>query len=91
MTDVFTPQKRSEVMSKIKSKNTKIKLIFEKKIGENKIPYIFQPPIDGHPDFIIKGQKIAVFIDGEFWHGLLWKKYGQVPKTDYWKTRFPTI
>lgn len=68
MTDVFTKEKRSWVMSRIRGKNTKIEKLFEKKLKENRIKFKKYPKIlkKGNPDFLIG--KIAVFIDGCFWH-----------------------
>jgi len=74
-------------MSKIRSKGTKIEIIFEKKLKEKKICYSLHAPIEGKPDFVLEDKKIVVFLDGEFWHGRLWKKKGQIPKSKYWKEK----
>lgn len=88
MTDVFTPKKRSEIMSKIRSKGTKAEILFESKLKENGIRYkTHSLEVEGKPDFIIEGRKIAIFIDGEFWHGKLWKKKNKIPNSDYWKQK----
>lgn len=71
MADVFDPQKRSNVMRQIKSKknkSTEIRLIeiFKKnKVTGWKRNY----PVRGHPDFVFLKCRIAVFVDGCFWHG----------------------
>jgi DNA mismatch endonuclease (patch repair protein) len=71
MSDVFTPQKRSAVMSLIRgrgNKETELKLITLMRahgIGGwrrgSKLP--------GRPDFVFPRERLAVFIDGCFWHG----------------------
>lgn len=87
MPDIFSKSKRSEVMSKIKSKGTKLEIHMSKLLRRNKIKYGSHPLIFGNPDFIIEG-KIALFCDGSFWHGRNWKKLkkklenGNNPK--YW-------
>lgn len=55
-------------MSRIRGKNTKIEKMFEKKLEENRIKFKKYPKIlkKGNPDFLIG--KIAIFIDGCFWH-----------------------
>lgn len=71
MSDVFSHKERSDIMSKVRSKNnksTEIKLmqIFE----ENNIKgWRRNYPVKGHPDFVFLDKKIAIFVDGCFWHG----------------------
>lgn len=71
MADVFDPQKRSNVMRQIKSKknkSTEIRLIeiFKK---NNVTGWKRNYPVRGHPDFVFLKCRIAVFVDGCFWHG----------------------
>lgn len=84
--DIFTKEKRSDVMSKIKSKrnaSTELKLISLFK--EHKITgWRRNIKIFGHPDIAFPKMKIAVFIDGCFWHNCPF--CGTLPKTNkkYW-------
>jgi len=87
VTDIFSKEKRSEIMSKIRSKGTKIEIVFESKLKENHIRYVSHPKMEGNPDFVVKGAKVAVFVDGEFWHGRQWLKNGQVPPKGYWQQK----
>jgi len=72
MTDIFSKSKRSEVMSKIRSKNTSLEKRTKTLLRRSKIKYKSQPKIFGHPDFLIK-KKIVLFCDSSFWHGRNWK------------------
>ena len=71
MSDVFSKEKRSEVMKAIKSKNTKttelkmIQIFKELKISGWRRTY----PLIGKPDFVFPKKRIVVFVDGCFWHG----------------------
>jgi len=69
MADVFTPEKRSWVMSRIRGTNTKIDLKMKKLLSETSCKSQMYPKMFGNPDFIIKRKKIAIFCDGDFWHG----------------------
>ena len=73
--DIFTKKKRSEVMSKIRSRNTAPELFLRTALRGNYMRY--QPKdILGSPDFGSKKHKIAIFVDGDFWHGYrfpLWR------------------
>ena len=63
-------------MSAIKSKNTQPEKLFEKELRKTKIKFKKHYPIEGKPDFVILNKKIAVFIDGDFWHGNNWRLRG---------------
>jgi DNA mismatch endonuclease (patch repair protein) len=66
--DVFSKKKRSEVMSNIRSKDTKPELILRNQLDGRIFRY--QPRgIIGRPDFACRKRKLAVFVDGCFWHG----------------------
>ncbi|MBI4845136.1 MAG: very short patch repair endonuclease [Candidatus Omnitrophica bacterium] len=71
---VTSPQ-RSSLMRKIRSKNTSPELCFVKALRQQKIKYSrSNQKIIGKPDIVIKAKKIAIFIDGSFWHGFDWRK-----------------
>jgi DNA mismatch endonuclease (patch repair protein) len=68
--DIFAKKKRSQIMSRIKGKDTGIErdLASAMKIaGLNGV--VYQKKMLGKPDFVFEKQKIAVFCDGDFWHG----------------------
>src|SRR4051812_25840373 len=71
MTDFLKPAQRSELMSKIRGKNTKVELLVYKYLRKEKI--YFQKHYRGRfgvrLDVAIPRKKKAVFIDGDFWHG----------------------
>jgi DNA mismatch endonuclease (patch repair protein) len=70
MADVFTPQKRSEVMSRIRSKHNKdTELLFASLLRKHHISgWRRHLPLAGRPDFAFRRERLAVFIDGCFWH-----------------------
>lgn len=83
--DVFTKKKRSEIMSRIRSKNTKAELLVFRELRRRGI--YFQKHYNrapGKPDIALPRKKIAVFIDGDFWHGWqFFKNKKRLPKK-YW-------
>ena len=89
MADVFFVSKRSEIMSKVRSKNNKstelklIQLFKENHIVGWKRNY----PVKGHPDFVFLDKKIAVFVDGCFWHGHDCRNTRPSDNADYWKKK----
>lgn len=84
MPDIFSKEKRSEIMSKIRSRGTKIELKMMKALKEADMEYEYQPKIFGRPDFLIP-PKIAVFCDSSFWHGRNWRSLGKQLSKEYWR------
>lgn len=89
MSDVFTKKKRSEIMAAVRScgnKATEQKLIatFRKHKIAGWRRHLFLP---GRPDFVFPKQKVAVFVDGCFWHGC--PRHLRMPKSnvDYWNQK----
>ena len=73
MPDIFTKEKRSEVMRAIKGKGTGLEKETAKMLRRARIKYRSHPKIFGSPDFIVEG-RLLLFCDGSFWHGNDWKK-----------------
>ncbi len=71
----YTTAKRSEMMSKIRSKETKPEVAFRKMLWHNGIRYRKNvKKLPGSPDIVLGKHKLIVFIDGEFWHGFHWEQ-----------------
>jgi DNA mismatch endonuclease (patch repair protein) len=75
--DIMSIEKRSKLMSKIKSKNTKPELIIVNLLKQSKYNFTTHySELPGKPDIVFINSKVAIFIDGDFWHGFrfpLWK------------------
>ncbi len=85
MTDIVSKKKRSEVMSRIKSKDSKIEILLRKKLWEQGLRYRKNSSkYFGKPDIIIQKYKIVIFVDSCFWHGC--KKHCRIPsiRKKYW-------
>ncbi|NBX72793.1 MAG: very short patch repair endonuclease [Alphaproteobacteria bacterium] len=92
MADIVSKAKRSEIMSKIRSRgNKRTELAMVNLLRANKITgWRRHYPIFGKPDFAFPKQKVAIFVDGCFWHGCP-KCYRQ-PRTSrsYWRQKIAT-
>src|ERR1035437_2072733 len=90
MPDVFTKAKRSEVMSRIRghgNKDTELALI--RVFRRHGITgWRRRRPVFGKPDFVFQKQRVAVFVDGCFWHGC--PKHATKPRNNaaFWKSKF---
>ena len=75
-------------MQKIKSKDTKIELIVFHELKKRKIYFKkHYSKIIGNPDIAVPRKKIAIFIDGDFWHGYINKILGKKISDGYWKNK----
>src|SRR3989338_6608055 len=69
MPDVHTKKQRSYNMSMIRSKNTKPEIILRKLLSASGVKgYRINYKLTGKPDIVFPKQKIAIFVDGCFWH-----------------------
>ena len=74
MVDVLTKEQRRKNMQHIKSKNTKIEAILRKVLWNNGYRYRKNyDKLPGKPDIVLTKYKIAIFCDGEFFHGKDWE------------------
>jgi DNA mismatch endonuclease (patch repair protein) len=69
MADTFTKEERSRIMAKVRSKDTQPEVAFRRMLYRAGVRYRLHYPVDGKPDIAVPSRKIAVFIDGCFWHG----------------------
>ena len=76
--DVFTPEKRSEVMSRIRGRDTKPELALRKMLHGIGYRFTVNGPknrkLPGRPDIVLPKHATVIFVQGCFWHedGLVW-------------------
>lgn len=89
MADVFTKRKRSEVMAAIRGEgNWETEVRLAQILRKHRIKgWRRHFPLLGKPDFVFYEQRVAVFVDGCFWHGC--REHSRVPKSNvaYWRTK----
>ena len=92
MADVFTIRKRSKVMSRIRAsrnRDTELRMIEILRTagitGWRRNAKVF-----GKPDFVFQKQRIAVFVDGCFWHRHSGCRFAYTPKSrlEFWLPKF---
>ena len=86
MADVFTPEKRSWVMSRIRSRNTGIEIRMRDILEQAGCGFVMHPKMYGNPDFAIPQIRITIFCDGDFWHGYkYWDR--KRPAKKFWRDK----
>ncbi|HOP20163.1 MAG TPA: very short patch repair endonuclease [Parvularculaceae bacterium] len=86
-TDVFSAEKRSEVMRAVKGANTKPELKLRKALFARGFRYrLHARDLPGKPDLVFPRYRSVIFINGCFWHGHDCARGARVPKSnrDYW-------
>ena len=91
MADVFSKAKRSEVMSRIKGKNTAPEIAVRSILHRLGFRFrIHSKNLAGKPDVVLPKWKTVIFVHGCFWHRHPGCRYAYTPKTrqDFWLAKF---
>ena len=86
-TDVYSSEKRSAVMRRVKGRNTTPELKVRKALTALGARYrLHRKDLPGSPDVVLPGRRLALFVHGCFWHGHDCARGARVPKAnrDYW-------
>ncbi len=90
MTDVFSTEKRSWIMSQVRGQDTTPEIKVRSMI--HRLGYRFRlhrKDLPGNPDLVFPSRKKIIFVHGCFWHGHNCSRGGRIPKanTDYWSNK----
>ena len=86
-TDVYSTEKRSAVMRRVKGRDTTPELAVRKALTALGARYrLHRKDLPGKPDIVMPGRRLAIFVHGCFWHGHDCPRGSRVPKQnrDYW-------
>jgi len=90
MADLFSPEKRSEVMRAVRGANTRPEMIVRRMVHGLGYRYrLHVRSVPGCPDMVFPGRRKIIFVHGCFWHQHACKRGDRMPKArrDYWKTK----
>lgn len=88
MADKFSKAMRSKIMSAIRSANTSPELIVFKELKKMKIHFQrHYKKVIGSPDIACPSRKIAIFIEGDFWHGFRYPAWKRRLKASFWRKK----
>lgn len=90
MTDIFSKDKRSRIMSAIKGKETQPEILVRRYLFSKGFRYRKNDPrLPGKPDIVLPKYKKIIFIHGCFWHGHSCAKGSKLPQTrkEFWKNK----
>jgi DNA mismatch endonuclease (patch repair protein) len=90
VTDVYSVEKRSAVMRRVKGRDTTPELTVRRALTRLGARYRLQRgDLPGRPDIVMPGRRLAIFVHGCFWHGHACARGARVPKQnrEYWTAK----
>jgi len=87
VTDVYSAEKRSAVMRRVKAKGTGPELAARRLVWSLGGRYrLNRADLPGKPDIVLAGRRLAIFVHGCFWHGHDCARGARIPKANkpYW-------
>ena len=85
--DVLTPEQRRRCMSRNRGRDTAPEMALRRLCWALGLRYRLNSRLIGKPDFIFYREKIAVFVDGCFWHGCPIHYVAPATRGDFWKAK----
>ena len=93
------PAVTSRMMAAVRNKDSKAELALRRQLHARGLRYrLHARDLPGRPDLVIRKYRLAVFVDGDFWHGNAWKVRGlarfedQFPSNrDFWVEKFTSL
>ncbi len=87
MADVLTKAQRARCMSAIRGKDTKPEILLRKTLWHKGYRYRLKNRLPGRPDIVFPTERVAVFVDGCFWHSC--PEHYQKPATNvaFWREK----
>ena len=70
MPDHLTPEQRSRATKSVKLKDGSLEKLVQRELRARGLKFQRHArELPGRPDIVFRGEKVAVFVDGDFWHG----------------------
>ena len=94
MADIWTKEKRSEIMSRIRSRDTGPELVTRSVLHKLGYRFTVSGPknreLPGRPDIVLPRHRVVIFVHGCFWHRHKGCKISSTPKTrtQFWVSKF---
>ncbi|WP_418319044.1 very short patch repair endonuclease [Piscinibacter sakaiensis] len=90
MVDVVSPADRSRMMAGIRGKNSRPELLVRRLLFASGYRFrLHRRDLPGTPDIVMPGRKVAIFVNGCFWHVHQGCRYAKMPatRTDFWSAK----
>lgn len=75
-------------LAAVKSKDTKPEMLLRSALWQRGLRFrVHRKDLPGRPDVVFSRQRVAVFVDGDFWHGRDWEALRPKLKSEFWVTK----
>jgi DNA mismatch endonuclease (patch repair protein) len=90
------PEVTSRIMASVRNRDTKPEVALRRALWRRRLRYRVRTRLVGKPDIVFTGARVAVFVDGDFWHGNAWRVRGmssfdeqfkRMNNPDFWKAK----
>ena len=88
--DIFSKTKRSSIMSRVRSRNTKLEILVRKELFSRGFRYrLYRKDLPGTPDIVLPKYRTVIFVNGCFWHSHQGCKLAALPKNNaaFWSEK----
>lgn len=76
------------MMAAVRSKDSKAELALRRELHARGMRYrLHARDVPGHPDLVIRSRRLAVFVDGDMWHGNEHRRRGMASMAELFPTR----
>lgn len=88
MADDRTPAQRSETMRRVRGKDTREEVMLRRELHARGLRYrLHAKDLPGKPDVVFRAARVAVYVDGAFWHGHPEKCRLPATNREYWVSK----
>lgn len=93
------PEVTSRIMAAIKSRDTKPEVALRSSLWRRGLRFRVRTSLLGRPDIVFPAARVAVFVDGDFWHGNAWRvrgmssfneQFDRMNNPDFWRAKIQT-
>lgn len=81
---------KSEQMARVRSKDTRPELVLRRVLWHGGLRYRLHANLPGSPDIVFNNVRVAVFVDGCFWHGCPKHYTAPIRNADFWRGKIET-
>ena len=86
--DPLSKEARSAIMRRIRRRDTKPELALRRELTRRGLRYLLDyGRVPGRPDLAMVGRRLAIFVDGEFWHGKKLSPERMAEMLPYWQRK----
>ena len=90
------PEVTSRIMAAVRSRDTRPEVALRSALWRRGLRYRVRSKLTGKPDIVFPSARLAVFVNGDFWHGNAWRVRGlpsfeeqfhKINNADFWRAK----